>query len=201
MVVSVGANRVGGSPQQYQVVHDLASSSSAPLGASASCDVTTLGRRTASHHREFYRRCCNRTWYRAKSLELTLRGFFVLTPPLQKDMLPTRYCLRVAGKCADTPIGGQGSLIRGISGGEKKRLSFATEILVDASVLFVDEPTSGALGTDIVRHLFPLCRDPCPRCRVDEISVCTIMIRVFSRDRLGRFPHAKIQQAVFQSSR
>ncbi|CAN0433874.1 unnamed protein product [Ascophyllum nodosum] len=47
------------------------------------------------------------------------------------------------GKCADTPIGGQGSVIRGISGGEKKRLSFATEILGDAPVLFVDEPTSG----------------------------------------------------------
>lgn len=47
------------------------------------------------------------------------------------------------GKCADTPIGGQGSVIRGISGGEKKRLSFATEVLGDASVIFVDEPTSG----------------------------------------------------------
>lgn len=48
-----------------------------------------------------------------------------------------------SGKCADTPIGGQGSVIRGISGGEKKRLSFATEVLGDAPVLFVDEPTSG----------------------------------------------------------
>ncbi|CAM9798121.1 unnamed protein product [Pylaiella littoralis] len=47
------------------------------------------------------------------------------------------------GKCAETPIGGQGSQIRGISGGEKKRLSFATEVLGDASVIFVDEPTSG----------------------------------------------------------
>ncbi|CAM9685144.1 unnamed protein product, partial [Hapterophycus canaliculatus] len=47
------------------------------------------------------------------------------------------------GKCADTPIGGQGSVIRGISGGEKKRLSFATEVLGDAPVIFVDEPTSG----------------------------------------------------------
>ncbi|CAM9650413.1 unnamed protein product [Scytosiphon promiscuus] len=47
------------------------------------------------------------------------------------------------GKCADTSIGGQGSVIRGISGGEKKRLSFATEVLGDAPVIFVDEPTSG----------------------------------------------------------
>lgn len=31
----------------------------------------------------------------------------------------------------------------GISGGERRRLSFATEILTDPSLLFIDEPTSG----------------------------------------------------------
>jgi ABC-type transporter Mla maintaining outer membrane lipid asymmetry ATPase subunit MlaF len=31
----------------------------------------------------------------------------------------------------------------GISGGEKKRLSFASEILGNASIVFADEPTSG----------------------------------------------------------
>ncbi|TMW61232.1 hypothetical protein Poli38472_013695 [Pythium oligandrum] len=44
-------------------------------------------------------------------------------------------------KCRDTLIGGD--TIRGLSGGERKRLSFATEILTNPSVLFVDEPTSG----------------------------------------------------------
>ena len=58
-------------------------------------------------------------------------------------MTPPSFGLGFSGKCADTPIGGQGSVIRGISGGEKKRLSFATEVLGDAPVLFVDEPTSG----------------------------------------------------------
>jgi ABC-type multidrug transport system ATPase subunit len=44
-------------------------------------------------------------------------------------------------KCRDTLIGGV--RLRGISGGERKRLSFATEILTNPSLLFVDEPTSG----------------------------------------------------------
>ncbi|XP_020900669.1 protein white isoform X3 [Exaiptasia diaphana] len=45
-------------------------------------------------------------------------------------------------KCADTMIGIPGRM-RGISGGEKKRLSFASEVLTDPAILFADEPTSG----------------------------------------------------------
>jgi len=43
--------------------------------------------------------------------------------------------------CADTMIGG--ARLRGISGGERKRLSFASEFLTDPAILFCDEPTSG----------------------------------------------------------
>lgn len=32
---------------------------------------------------------------------------------------------------------------RGISGGEKRRLAFASEIITNPSILFCDEPTSG----------------------------------------------------------
>ncbi|KAG7396148.1 hypothetical protein PHYBOEH_002752 [Phytophthora boehmeriae] len=43
--------------------------------------------------------------------------------------------------CRETLIGGW--MMRGISGGERKRLAFASEILTNPAVLFVDEPTSG----------------------------------------------------------
>lgn len=45
-------------------------------------------------------------------------------------------------ECKDTIIGVLGRT-KGLSGGERKRLSFASESLTDPSLLFCDEPTSG----------------------------------------------------------
>lgn len=45
-------------------------------------------------------------------------------------------------KCANTLIGSPGR-IKGLSGGERKRLSFASETLTDPHLLLCDEPTSG----------------------------------------------------------
>uniref|UniRef100_A0A8D8NPB6 Protein white n=1 Tax=Culex pipiens TaxID=7175 RepID=A0A8D8NPB6_CULPI len=45
-------------------------------------------------------------------------------------------------KCADTVIGAPGR-IKGLSGGERKRLAFASETLTDPHLLLCDEPTSG----------------------------------------------------------
>lgn len=45
--------------------------------------------------------------------------------------------------CADSRIGD--AKVRGISGGEKKRLSLACELIASPSVVFADEPTTGRL--------------------------------------------------------
>ena len=43
--------------------------------------------------------------------------------------------------CADSIIGD--AKVRGISGGEKKRLSLGCELIASPSVIFADEPTTG----------------------------------------------------------
>jgi ABC-type multidrug transport system ATPase subunit len=44
-------------------------------------------------------------------------------------------------KCKDTKVGN--AMIRGISGGERKRTSIGVELLTNPSILFLDEPTTG----------------------------------------------------------
>lgn len=44
-------------------------------------------------------------------------------------------------KCQYTKIGG--SLVKGVSGGERKRCSIGVELITDPSLIFLDEPTTG----------------------------------------------------------
>lgn len=44
-------------------------------------------------------------------------------------------------KCKDTKIGN--AMIRGVSGGERKRTSIGVELLTNPAMLFLDEPTTG----------------------------------------------------------
>jgi ABC-type multidrug transport system ATPase subunit len=65
-------------------------------------------------------------------------------------------------KCADTMIGNE--LIKGISGGEKKRVSIGVELITQPSILFLDEPTSGLdsyAAYNIINTLKDLARLGC----------------------------------------
>ena len=44
-------------------------------------------------------------------------------------------------KSADVKIGGP--LVKGVSGGERKRTSIGVELITDPSLIFLDEPTTG----------------------------------------------------------
>ena len=55
---------------------------------------------------------------------------------------------------ANTPVGGE--LLRGVSGGERKRVSIGVELVMCPGVIFMDEPTTGldsAAAYDIIKSL------------------------------------------------
>lgn len=59
-------------------------------------------------------------------------------------------------KASNTKIGG--SLVRGVSGGERKRTSIAVELITNPSLLFLDEPTTG-LDSFTAQNVFGLIKE------------------------------------------
>lgn len=62
-------------------------------------------------------------------------------------------------KCQHTRIGGP--LVKGISGGERKRTSIGVELITDPSLIFLDEPTTGLdsfTATSVMETLGDLAR-------------------------------------------
>lgn len=65
------------------------------------------------------------------------------TMPVEKKQLAVDRVITELSlsKVANTNIGNE--LVRGVSGGERKRVSIGTELVTNPSMLFLDEPTSG----------------------------------------------------------
>lgn len=73
-------------------------------------------------------------------------------------------------KCADSLIGEPERAIKGISGGEKKRLAFATEILTNPQLIFCDEPTSG-LDSYMAQNIIEALKHLASK---GKVVVCTV---------------------------
>lgn len=77
---------------------------------------------------------------------LLLTAFFKLGNSMGSRQILEDYVSSVINdmglkKCRDTAIGDE--MIKGVSGGERKRVSIAVELISNPSVLFLDEPTTG----------------------------------------------------------
>jgi ABC-type multidrug transport system ATPase subunit len=76
---------------------------------------------------------------------LMLAGHFFLpnslTDEKKREIVEATIAELGLVKARDTIIGDD--VVRGVSGGERKRASIATQLLTDPAVLFLDEPTSG----------------------------------------------------------
>jgi ABC-type multidrug transport system ATPase subunit len=100
---------------------------------------------------------------------LTLKEKYDLVENLMKRM--------GLAKAADTIVGDE--KVRGISGGEKKRLSLACELIGSPSLIFADEPTSGLVSVCVIeseRECVCVCLCVC-LCKC--VCVCMQEVTIF----------------------
>ena len=72
--------------------------------------------------------------------------------------------------CANTLIGDEVLGIKGISGGQKRRVSIGVELVKDPAAIFLDEPTSG-LDSEVAVHLVELLGEMCSKGRTVALTI------------------------------
>jgi energy-coupling factor transporter ATP-binding protein EcfA2 len=92
----------------------------------------------------------------------------------QKTQRAEEILLKMGLKdCADNLIGND--LIKGISGGEKRRVTIAVQILTEPRVLLLDEPLSGLDVSDRFRCVYDTLTDFCrPSQRYQSWTCCEV---------------------------
>ena len=83
-----------------------------------------------------------------------------------EHMLKTADIIKKLGltRCQNTKIGHTSvgaTIIRGVSGGERKRTAIGMELVTDADLLFLDEPTSGldsSTSLAVIKHLHKIAQ-------------------------------------------
>ena len=177
--VTVTVPEVGGAKPMKQILHSVSGSAqpgqlTAVMGPSGSGKTTLLqilaaqgalpysGRVTANGssltaaHGRVFAFMFQEDLFPA---DLTVREHLLFQTELRlpESMPLPEKSARVDAVVAELGLGScEGTLIGAISGGERKRLSFAAAILTDPAILFADEPTSGldsAMAESVVRSL------------------------------------------------